>query len=99
MITDEMVEAAAKAWSLNVKEASDRGLSHFLIADAVRAALTAVLPMIRAEALEEAAKVAEHQLFRIAPPNTKRQSEDLTLVQAVAREVAADIRAMKGDKP
>lgn len=51
----------------------------------------------RDEVLEKCARVAEQQLFRIAPSATRRQSEDLTLVQAVVREVARDIRAMKGD--
>jgi hypothetical protein len=69
LITDEMIEAAAKAWSLNVKEASDRGLSHFLIADAVRAALAAALPMIRAGA-EVDKEAAEPQPIETAPAGT-----------------------------
>jgi hypothetical protein len=100
MITDEMVEVAAKAL---VEAEYDRNPSHktrvsYARHDA-RAALAAILPMIRAEVLEEAAMVAD-DMGREEQTNTRDVD---ALMQACAREemgyeIAEAIRAMKGDK-
>jgi hypothetical protein len=90
MITDEMVEWAAEAiWqsepvrsggrrrTLWPDESDETRGRYWPLA---RAALEAVLPMIRAEVLEEAAKVADEEA------NAWRD----------ARDVAEAIRALKG---
>jgi hypothetical protein len=95
MITDEMVEAVARAmcdtwgyvWDGDPDDEQtapetcvDVTPGKRLYREAARAALTAVMPRIRAAALEEAAKVADEEA------NAWRE----------ARDVAAAIRAMKG---
>jgi hypothetical protein len=89
VITDEMVEKALKTWSLHVKEARERGLSHFHIGMAQKVVLEAVAPMI----LEEAAKVVDQWADAViakAPKST-------TIVQA--RMHAGHIRALKEPRP
>jgi hypothetical protein len=59
-----------------------------------RAALTAVLPMIRAEVLEEAAKVADYGVQR-----AYRDFHDRKIAEGakeMAAELAATFRALKG---
>lgn len=84
MISDEIVVAARKAfigrWN-GVVPFDNKALD----AD-MRAALEAVEPMIRATALEEAAKVAE--VFGQGPS---------IVLDHQARGIAAAIRAMKGE--
>jgi hypothetical protein len=88
MITDELREAVKRAiWTEGKARTADRlayeergpGADEVLTKIA-NDALTAALPLIRAEVLEEAAKVADEEA------NAWRD----------ARDVAAAIRAMKG---
>jgi hypothetical protein len=80
MITDEMVEVAERTRHSACK----------LPYAAMRLGLEAVLPMIRAEVLEEAAKVAD-----VVSDKSRREIRSAL----DAMEIAATIRAMKGDKP
>lgn len=101
MITDEMVEAAARAilaaelWPGSWEKANETERGHVLYK--ARAALTAVLPMIRDEVLEEAAKVAErrHKEWRMPHKDDAKPGEVCCDVTA-CQDIAAAIRAMKG---
>lgn len=91
MITDEMVEAAGAAWSAAISNGAPPSIER-----GIRAALEAVLPMIRAAALEEAAKVVESQRIDLSGPyyaDPEDYAEDEARVAAVAA-----IRAMKGTR-
>jgi hypothetical protein len=78
MITDDLVEVACVAAGLRARR---DGPSKRCAEREMRAALTAVLPMIRDEVLEEAAKVAE------APTDKPARCRE---------DIAEAIRAMKG---
>jgi hypothetical protein len=73
MISDEVVEIALRAW----QDAPPGQTSGF------RAALEAVAPMIRAEALKSAAKMIE-----------KKHTNNVGMIHPIARSDAADIRAI-----
>ena len=102
MITDEMVEAALAIASpgRNVVKGDDATWQSDVPTMATtRAALEAVLPMIRAAVLEEAAMVADDAC--VEPSNTRDVD---ALIQELAGNdkaefIAWTIRAMKGDKP
>ena len=81
MITDEMV-AKAKLEANDVAP----GIAYHCTADMMRAALEAVMPIVRNAALEEAAKVAEH------PDGGGPVSE-------LGFNIAAAIRALATQKP
>jgi hypothetical protein len=87
MITDEMVEVAERTRYSACK----------LPYAAMRLGLEAVLPMIRADALEDAAKVADYGAQRAYRDFHDRKIAEGA--QAMAAEIAEAIRAMKGDKP
>jgi hypothetical protein len=91
MITDEMVEVAVDGAVKALWSAPDNAPAQ---ATLIRAALTAVLPMIRAAALEEAALVADYGAQR-----AYRDFHDRKLAegaQVMALEIAEAIRALKG---
>lgn len=98
MITDHMVEVTARAildaelWPGSFDKANETERGHVLYK--ARVALTAVLPMIRAEVLEEAAKVAAYGAQRAYRDFHDRKLAEGAQVMAV--EIAAAIRAMKG---
>lgn len=87
MITDEMVEVAERTRYSACK----------LPYEKMRLGLEAVLPMIRAEVLEEAAKKADYGgwlAYRVFHDRKMEQG-----AKEMAAEIAEAIRAMKGDKP
>ena len=94
MITDEMLQHAhGRITGANrVKFIDGEAWIPLPTKERTRAALEAVLPMIRAEVLEECAKVAEEHV------QTWSTGYELGRLGA-ARDIAAAIRAMKGDKP
>lgn len=97
MITDELVEAALAIASpgRDVVEGDDATWQAELPTMAtMRAALEAVAPMIRAEVLEEAEKVAAYGAQRAYRDFHDRKLAEGAQVMAV--EIAAAIRAMKG---
>lgn len=91
MITDEMVEVAVDGAVKALWSAPDNAPAQ---ATLIRAALEAVLPMIRAAALEEAEKVAAYGAQRAYLKIHDRKLAEGAQVMAV--EIAAAIRAMKG---
>lgn len=113
MITDEMVEAVARAmcdtwgylWDGDPDDAQtapetciDVTPGKGLYREAARAAIAAVLPMIRAEVLEEAAMVADgyHQRA-LAWARTVRDLEK-HIDETDSSRIATAIRALGGDK-
>lgn len=77
-ITDEMVEKALRTWR-DAKSST-----------AMRDTLTAIAPLIRSAALEEAARVAE----RVADDNSLEGGEPW-----ICEVVARDIRSLKDKQP
>jgi hypothetical protein len=106
MITDEMVEWAAEAiWQSEPVRSGGRRRTLWpdesdktrnLYRPLARAALTAILPMVRAEVLEEAAKVANDYADKKLKAYADHGLVDRGHVSA-ARQLATAIRAMKGD--
>jgi malic enzyme len=97
MITDEMVETGAKAL---VEAEYERNPSHktrvsYARHDA-RAVLEAVAPMIRAAALEEAAKVADSVEDEQSTLIVKHSEWRFVHGMSIAKRIAEAIRAMKG---
>lgn len=86
MITDEMIEDARETYKAFVKACMMAGNASYSERDAWGAALAAAMPMIRAAALEEAARVAEYR----DPGNPFAPRDDK------GQRIAAAIRAMKG---
>jgi hypothetical protein len=93
MITDEMVKAMAMSLAVGRGRAAAGPRE---IKDAERA-LTAVLPMIRAEVLEEAEKVAAYVSQRAYLKIHDRKIAEGAAVMSL--EIFQAIRAMKGGKP
>ena len=103
MITDEMVEVACVAAADTIAagyHARRDGPSKRCAEREMRAAIAAVLPMIRAEVLEEAAKVADARELRWledAEQSSSGSAERIFRRKADAAElIAFAIRAMKG---
>jgi hypothetical protein len=91
MITDDLVEVACVAAGLRARR---DGPSKRCAEREMRAALTAVLPMIRDEVLEECAKIAAYGVQR-----AYRDFHDRKIAEGakeMAAELAATFRAMKG---
>jgi hypothetical protein len=101
MITDDLVKVACVAAGDTIAQgyhARRDGPSKRCAEREMRAALAAALPMIRAEVLEEAAKVANDYADEKLKAYADHGLVDRGHVSA-ARQLAAAIRAMKGDKP
>jgi hypothetical protein len=98
MITDEMVEVAVDGAVKALWSAPDNAPAQ---ATLIRAAIEAVLPMIRAEVLEEAAKVADARELRWSEDAEQSNSGTAAHIfrrkADAAEQVAAAIRALKGD--
>ena len=103
MITDEMVEVACAAAGDTIATGyharRDRPSKRCAERE-MRAALEAVLPMIRAEVLEEAAKVTENAFTQeccgLGVGSPMECCADPICVALAPHEIAEAIRAMKG---
>jgi hypothetical protein len=94
MITEKMVWMATLTYIDSLQNAEFWRLD-LSKPEAMRSALEAVLPMIRAEVLEECAKVADYGVQRAYRDfNDRKMAEG---AQAMAAEILEAIRAMKGD--
>jgi hypothetical protein len=102
MITDEMVEVVESIINDQLTVTTFDGYYEVDNAGEIaRAALEAVLPMIRAEVLEEAAKVTENAFTQeccgLGVGSPMECCADPICVALAPHEIAAAIRAMKGD--
>jgi hypothetical protein len=99
MITEEMVEMATLSYIDSLQNAEFWRLDPSK-PEGMRAALTAVLPMIRDAALEEAAKVTENAFTQeccgLGVGSPMECCAAPICVALAPHEIAAAIRAMKG---
>jgi hypothetical protein len=99
MITDEMVWMATLSYIDSLQNAEFWRLD-LSKPEAMRAALEAVLPMIRADVLEEAAKVADARELRWSEDAEQSNSGTAAHIfrrkADAAEQIAAAIRALKG---